>query len=154
MKKQLIAVAIAASFVGATTQVQAAGFQLAESSATGLGRAFAGEAAMADNPAAQGRNPAMLSYLEGRQISAGAIYVMPEVDALGQVSLASPLLPQAMTMNADALDVADNALVPNFYYSNQLNDSWTWGLALNSNYGLSTELPAAHAAPFLVTRQR
>ncbi len=52
MKKQLIAVAIAASFVGATTQVQAAGFQLAESSATGLGRAFAGEAAMADNPAA------------------------------------------------------------------------------------------------------
>ncbi|WP_412514032.1 outer membrane protein transport protein [Shewanella indica] len=146
MKKQLIAVAIAASFVGATTQVQAAGFQLAESSATGLGRAFAGEAAMADNPAVQGRNPAMLSYLEGRQISAGAIYVMPDVDATGQVSLASPLLPQSITMNADALDVADNAAVPNFYYSNQLNDSWTWGLALNSNYGLSTELPAAHAA--------
>lgn len=146
MKKQLIAVAIAASFVGATTQVQAAGFQLAESSATGLGRAFAGEAAMADNPAVQGRNPAMLSYLEGRQISAGAIYVMPDVDATGRVSLASPLLPQPITMNADALDVADNAAVPNFYYSNQLNDSWTWGLALNSNYGLSTELPAAHAA--------
>lgn len=148
MKKQLIAVAIAASFVGATTQVQAAGFQLAESSATGLGRAFAGEAAMADNPAAQGRNPAMLSYLEGRQISAGAIYVMPEVDAMGRVSLTSlsDKQPFSVTMNADALDVADNAAVPNFYYSNQLNDSWTWGLALNSNYGLSTELPAAHAA--------
>ncbi|MGI2855635.1 outer membrane protein transport protein [Shewanella algae] len=148
MKKQLIAVAIAASFVGATTQVQAAGFQLAESSATGLGRAFAGEAAMADNPAVQGRNPAMLSYLEGRQISAGAIYVMPEVDAMGRVSLTSlsDKLPFSVTMNADALDVADNAAVPNFYYSNQLNDSWTWGLALNSNYGLSTELPAAHAA--------
>ncbi|MBO2606100.1 outer membrane protein transport protein [Shewanella algae] len=148
MKKQLIAVAIAASFVGATTQVQAAGFQLAESSATGLGRAFAGEAAMADNPAAQGRNPAMLSYLEGRQISAGAIYVMPDVDATGRVSLTSlsDKLPFSVTMNADALDVADNAAVPNFYYSNQLNDSWTWGLALNSNYGLSTELPAAHAA--------
>lgn len=148
MKKQLIAVAIAASFVGATTQVQAAGFQLAESSATGLGRAFAGEAAMADNPAVQGRNPAMLSYLEGRQISAGAIYVMPEVDAMGRVSLTSlsDKQPFSVTMNADALDVADNAAVPNFYYSNQLNDSWTWGLALNSNYGLSTELPAAHAA--------
>ncbi|MFV7709315.1 outer membrane protein transport protein [Shewanella algae] len=148
MKKQLIAVAIAASFVGATTQVQAAGFQLAESSATGLGRAFAGEAAMADSPAAQGRNPAMLSYLEGRQISAGAIYVMPDVDATGRVSLTSlsDKLPFSVTMNADALDVADNAAVPNFYYSNQLNDSWTWGLALNSNYGLSTELPAAHAA--------
>ncbi|WP_226684857.1 MULTISPECIES: outer membrane protein transport protein [Shewanella] len=148
MKKQLIAVAIAASFVGATTQVQAAGFQLAESSATGLGRAFAGEAAMADNPAVQGRNPAMLSYLEGRQISAGAIYVMPDVDAMGRVSLTSlsDKQPFSVTMNADALDVADNAAVPNFYYSNQLNDSWTWGLALNSNYGLSTELPATHAA--------
>lgn len=147
MQKRLLTLAVTAALLSTTTQVHAAGFQLAEYSATGLGRAFAGEAAMADNASAQARNPAMLTYLEGRQLSAGGIYVMPNVDVKGDVSLSSPLLgPNPIVMNGDAIDVADDALVPNFYYSNQLNDQWTWGLAVNSNYGLATELPATHAA--------
>ncbi|QYJ85819.1 outer membrane protein transport protein [Shewanella mesophila] len=146
MNKRIISLAVLAAIAAPLSQVQAAGFQLAEYSSTGLGRAFAGEAAMADNASAQGRNPAMLTYLEGRQLSAGGIYVMPNVDVHGDVTLASPFLgSQTITMNADALDVAGDALVPNFYYSNQLNDQWTWGLALNSNYGLATEVPSTHA---------
>ncbi|KIO37703.1 outer membrane protein transport protein [Shewanella sp. cp20] len=145
MKKHILSLAVVAAIAAPLSQVQAAGFQLAEYSATGLGRAFAGEAAMADNAAAQARNPAMLTYLEGRQLSLGGIYVMPNVDVEGDVTLASPVLgPQPVTMNADALDVAGDALVPNFYYSNQLNDQWTWGLAVNSNYGLATEVPSTH----------
>ena len=145
MNKRIISLAVLAAIAAPLSQVQAAGFQLAEYSSTGLGRAFAGEAAMADNASAQGRNPAMLTYLEGRQLSAGGIYVMPNVDVHGEVTLASPFLgSQTMTMNADALDVAGDALVPNFYYSNQLNEQWTWGLALNSNYGLATEVPSTH----------
>ena len=147
MKKTVLTLAISAIVFGATTQVNAAGFQLAESSATGLGRAYAGEAAIADNASTQARNPAMLAYLEGRQLSAGGIYVMPNVDVLGDVSVTSPLLgSDAVVINADEIDVADNALVPNFYYSNQLNDHWTWGLALNSNYGLATETDTTSAA--------
>jgi len=148
MKKQQIALAISAAILGIAVQaqVQAAGFQLAESSATGLGRAFAGEGASAENASVQARNPAMLSYLEGRQMSVGAIYVMPSVNTPGDVTIASPLLPQAVTLNADVNDVANNAVVPNFYYSSQLNDRWTWGLAVNSNYGLSTELDTTAAA--------
>ncbi|KEK26896.1 aromatic hydrocarbon degradation membrane protein [Shewanella xiamenensis] len=147
MQKRLLTLAVTTALLSTTTQVHAAGFQLAEYSATGLGRAFAGEAAIADNASAQARNPAMLTYLEGRQLSAGGIYVMPNVDVKGDVSLSSPLLgPNPIVINGDALDVAGDALVPNFYYSNQLNDQWTWGLAVNSNYGLATELPATHAA--------
>ncbi|MBT1446520.1 OmpP1/FadL family transporter [Shewanella sp. JM162201] len=147
MKKTALTFAVSAALLGITTQVNAAGFQLAEYSATGLGRAFAGEAAMADNASAQARNPAMLSYLEGRQVSGGGIYVATEVDVTGDVHIASPVLgPQGVTLNADAYDVADSALIPNFYYSSQINDNWTWGLAVNSNYGLATELPATHAA--------
>ncbi|WP_394498099.1 outer membrane protein transport protein [Shewanella sp. ENK2] len=147
MKKTLLTVAVSAMLFGATTQVNAAGFQLAEYSSTGLGRAFAGEAAMADNASAQARNPAMLTYLEGRQLSAGAIYIMPNVDVVGDVSISSPILgPDPVIITADATDFADSAVVPNFYYSNQLNDNWTWGLAVNSNYGLATELDATHPA--------
>lgn len=63
----------------------AAGFQLAEYSAIGLGRAYAGEAAIADGADTQWRNPAMLTYLEGTQISVGGIYVNPNVDVNGYV---------------------------------------------------------------------
>ena len=147
MKKPILTLAVSAALLGSATYTQAAGFQLAEYSATGLGRAFAGEAAMADNAGAQARNPAMLTYLAGRQFSTGGIYVMPNVDVKGDVSISSPVLGSApLTLDADALDVADNALVPNFYYSSQINDQWTWGLAVNSNYGLTTEVSATHAA--------
>jgi long-chain fatty acid transport protein len=147
MKKTVLTLAISAIVFGATTQLKAAGFQLAESSATGLGRAFAGEAAIADNASTQARNPAMLAYLEGRQLSAGGVYVMPNVDVLGDVSITSPLLgSDAIVVDADAIDVADDALIPNFYYSNQLNDKWTWGLAVNANYGLATETSPSSAA--------
>jgi long-chain fatty acid transport protein len=147
MKKTVLTLAISALVVGSTAHVNAAGFQLAEFSATGQGRAFAGEAAMADNASAQGRNPAMLSYLEGQQFSAGGIYVMPNVDVNGDIYLSSPVFgPAPVMIQADAKDVADDALVPNFYYSHQLDANWTLGVALNSNYGLATETPENHAA--------
>lgn len=138
---------VATALLGAMTQAQAAGFQLAEYSATGQGRSFAGEAAMADNASTQARNPAMLTYLEGTNFSAGGIYVMPNVDVTGDIAIASPLFgPEPMMMNADAIDVADDALVPNFYLSHQLNEHWFLGFAVNSNYGLATEVSETHAA--------
>jgi long-chain fatty acid transport protein len=147
MKKTVLTLAISALVVGSTAPVNAAGFQLAEYSATGQGRAFAGEAAMADNASTQARNPAMLSYLEGQQVSLGGIYVMTNVDVDGDVSLRSPLFGSAeVVIPADGKDVADSALVPNFYYANPLNEDWTLGLGVNSNYGLATEVPADHAA--------
>ncbi|TXZ92037.1 outer membrane protein transport protein, partial [Vibrio cholerae] len=53
--KSSLAVAISALIAG---QVSAAGFQVAEHSASGLGRAFSGEAAVADNASVLARNPA------------------------------------------------------------------------------------------------
>ncbi|MCL1142880.1 outer membrane protein transport protein [Shewanella gaetbuli] len=147
MKKTSLTLAMTLAFLGTTSQIHAAGFQLAEYSSTGLGRAFAGEAAMADNAASQSRNPAMLSYLEGRQLSAGGIYVVPNIDVTGDIAISSPVFgDQVMHVPASAHDVAGPALVPNFYYSNQLNDQWTWGLTVNSNYGLATEIDKTHAA--------
>ena len=134
MKKRLITLAVSTAMLGAATQVQAAGFQLAEYSATGLGRAYAGEAAMADNAAAQFRNPAMLTYLEGTQVSTGAILVMPNIDVDGSVTFAGQTTPSS------AKDIAGDAVVPNFYVSHQLNEQWFLGLALGSNFGMATEL--------------
>ncbi len=50
MQKRLLTLAVTAALLTSTTQLHAAGFQLAEYSSTGLGRAFAGEAAMRITP--------------------------------------------------------------------------------------------------------
>ncbi|QSA20032.1 outer membrane protein transport protein, partial [Vibrio furnissii] len=53
--KKFLSIAVACGLASVSNLTQAAGFQLAEYSATGLGRAYAGEAAMADNAGAQWR---------------------------------------------------------------------------------------------------
>lgn len=120
----------------ASTNASAAGFQLAEYSATGLGRAYAGEAAMADNASAQWRNPAMLTYLEGTQVSGGVLYVDPNIDVKGT----------AKGAYTEAKDIAHSAPVPNLYMSHQINDQYFVGLALSSNYGMETELDKSFSA--------
>lgn len=138
MNKNKITLSLAAALtLGFSTSSMAAGFQLAEYSATGLGRAFAGEAAMADNASAQFRNPAMMTYLEGTQISTGAIYVDPNIDVKGELS--SPAVP-GMTIPTQAKDIAHSAVIPNFYISHRVNDQWAIGLAMATNYGMETEL--------------
>ncbi|HIF9183316.1 TPA: outer membrane protein transport protein [Photobacterium damselae] len=132
MNKQKITLSLAAAVaLGLTSNAMAAGFQLAEYSATGLGRAFAGEAAMADNASTQFRNPAMLTYLEGTQISTGAIYVDPNIDIKGKHSIFG---------QTGSSDFANDAVVPNFYFSRPLNDKFTLGLAFGTHFGMKTDL--------------
>ncbi|HDI3302828.1 TPA: outer membrane protein transport protein [Vibrio cholerae] len=139
--KTLLSCAVAFGLASVSTFTQAAGFQLAEYSATGLGRAYAGEAAMADNASAQWRNPAMLTYLEGSQVSAGAIYVNPNVDVEGTVNHA-----QLGKTHASSNDFAHDAVIPNFYLSHQLNEQMALGFALGTNYGMETDLGTEFAA--------
>ncbi|OOE93594.1 outer membrane protein transport protein [Salinivibrio sp. AR640] len=128
---KIVYLAVATALGSLSTTAHSAGFQLAETSATGLGRAFAGEAAMADNASAQFRNPALLSYLADTQVSAGGIYVNPNVDIDGQNSSTGP---------TSTDDVAHDAVIPNFYFSHQLDDRFTAGIALATNFGMETDL--------------
>lgn len=129
--KTLLSLAVAFSLASVSSATSAAGFQLAEYSATGLGRAYAGEAAMADNASAQWRNPAMLTYLEGTQISTGAIYVNPNINVDGT---------SAGSIKAESHDFAHDAIIPNLYISHKYNDQFAVGVALSTNYGMETDL--------------
>ncbi|MGR5131497.1 outer membrane protein transport protein [Vibrio alfacsensis] len=138
--KTLLSTAVAFSLLSTSGIVNAAGFQLAEYSATGLGRAYAGEAAMADNASSQWRNPAMLTYLEGTQVSVGAIYVNPNIDVDGTSTYIDG------PHNASSHDFAHDAIIPNFYLSHQYNDKLVVGFALGTNYGMETDLGKDFAA--------
>ncbi|CAK1696791.1 long-chain fatty acid transport protein [Vibrio crassostreae] len=135
MNKTLLSAAVAVGLLSTSTVTQAAGFQLAEYSATGLGRAYAGEAAMADGADAQWRNPAMLTYLEGTQVSVGAIYVDPNIDIDGTSTSM-----MGKTTSSNSSDFAHSAVIPNFYVSHKYNEKFALGFAAGTNYGMETDL--------------
>lgn len=85
--------------------------------------------------------PCNADLLEGTQVSAGAIYVNPNVDVEGTVNHA-----QLGKTHASSNDFAHDAVIPNFYLSHHLNEQVALGFALGTNYGMETDLGTEFAA--------
>ena len=88
--KSLLAVAVAI----VSSQAWSAGFQLNEFSSSGLGRAYSGEGAIADNAGSASRNPAAIMMFDRPSFSGGAIFVDPDVNVSGRS-------PSGRTLDAD-----------------------------------------------------
>lgn len=115
-----------------------AGFQISETSASGMGRANAGEAARVDNAGAMAKNPAVMSYFDKQAVSVVGHYIMPDINVEGTNNPGN--------QNADANDIAPSAFVPGAFYVMPINDQWAFGVALNSRFGLSTDYGDDYAA--------
>jgi long-chain fatty acid transport protein len=81
-----------------------------------------------------------LLHLEGTQVSGGAIYVNPNVDVDGTVTY------QGTDHDVSVSDYADDAVIPNFYLSHKVDEKFAVGVALGTNYGMSTDLGDDYAA--------
>ena len=125
MKINKVAFAVTALLTAG--QINAAGFQINEHSASGLGRAFAGEAAIGDDAASLARNPALMATFDRAQLSVVGTYIAPDVNITGSNDRNS------------AQDVAPAAVVPAMYYVQPINEQWAFGLAMYSNFGTGTE---------------
>ena len=132
-KKSLLAVTITTATL-ASQHALAAGFQLNSQSATGLGRAFAGDAVIADNASVMSRNAAAMSLFDRTEVSVGFNVIDSEVDVTGS-TYTSPLGSQSVedTTN-DATSV-----VPNFYLVHPVNEKFAVGLGVYSNFGTTNE---------------
>ncbi|HHF3042809.1 TPA: outer membrane protein transport protein [Vibrio diabolicus] len=141
-KKTLLAVTVAF----ASGQSMAAGFQINAQSATGIGRAFAGDAVIADNAAVMARNPAAMALFDKMELSLGfeSITSMIEVkDAKYNVN--TPL--GSSTVNvADTDDVGDTSIAPNIHLIVPVNDKFAWGVNAYSNFGTKTEFSDNYTA--------
>ncbi len=118
-------------------QAGAAGYQVGEHSASGLGRAFAGEAAIADNAAVMARNPAAMTRFNRVAISGALTVVDPDIDVEYGGSTAGK--------QQTAKDVAPVAFVPAAYMLVPVRPDLVMGLALFSSYGVTTEYPSDFA---------
>ncbi|MFA0120338.1 outer membrane protein transport protein, partial [Vibrio sp. 10N.261.48.A2] len=113
----------------------AAGFQVAEHSASGLGRAFSGEGAVADNASVLARNPAAMTLFDTAQFSGAVSVVDPEVD------ITQNNVPGSGGQSQTSKDVAPLQIVPGAYYISPINEQWAWGIGMFSNYGVATDYP-------------
>ncbi|MEL0634022.1 outer membrane protein transport protein [Pseudoalteromonas carrageenovora] len=125
---------IAASLAFVSADTFAAAFQLAEQNASGLGRAYAGEASIADDASVVARNPALMTLFKDKQLSVAAIGVVPDVSIEGE-STNNGIAPSAL--NDDS--IAPSAVVPAAYFTMPYNDKVSIGFGAFSNFGLSTE---------------
>ncbi|MFD1384146.1 outer membrane protein transport protein [Rhodanobacter aciditrophus] len=134
-RKTLISFAVAMS----AAQLHAAGFQLNAQSATGLGRAFAGDAVIGDNASVIARNPAAMSLFDKQQISVGFETITTDIE-VKDATYTGPNSSTSVSSNSANTDsVGDTSIAPNFYYVRPVNQKFAWGLNAYSNFGTKTE---------------
>ena len=119
----------------ASSNCFASGFAIVEQSVSSLGVSFAG-ALGGDDPSTMFFNPASITLLEGQQITAGLHVIDPSTKF--KATTANNTL--GMSLGTDnGGDGGVTAVVPNFYYTNKLNNKLSIGLGLNAPFGLATD---------------
>ena len=129
----------------------AAAFQLVEVSTSGLGRAYAGDAAMAEDASVVATNPALMSLFNRPVVSVGGMYIRPNVDLDGKINSVngtpvSAYSAYGVSSDASHKNIAPSAFIPNLYYVHPINEKFSVGGGANVNYGLKTEFDKNYSA--------
>lgn len=111
----------------------ASGFQLQEQSASGIGNAFAGSAAVAENASTIYFNPAGMTQLQGVQVSGGVAAIGPSYKFSNAASSST---------GGNGGDAGSWAGVPNGYASWGVTKDLYLGLGISAPFGLKTEYAA------------
>ena len=134
-QRNLIALTVASTLAGASTLASAAGFALIEQSASGLGNAFAGAAATAEDASTIFFNPAGMALLPEREVVVAAHYIAPSFNFSDNGSTGAAL----QTKGGDGGNAGSGVVVPNVYFSMAVTPQVWIGLGINAPFGLKTE---------------
>ena len=130
--KKVVAIAVAAALGGLTSGAIAGGFAIGTQSGSGVGNAFAGGAAAADDASVAWYNPAAMTLIPGMQV-AGALHMLKPSFKFENNGSTSP------AGTGEGGDGGDWAYVPNAFFTMAINPNLSFGLALNVPFGLTTE---------------
>lgn len=122
-----------------TSAVYSAGFALIENSASGMGNAFAGSAAVAEDASTIWFNPAGMTYLgdniDSKSLLSSAAHIVSSKTIFTDKGSIAP------TSNIDGTKDANGrhtALIPNLYYMRKIKPRLTFGVSLNAPFGSTT----------------
>jgi long-chain fatty acid transport protein len=131
MKKSILSAALLAT----PMLSNAAGFALIEQSGSGMGNAYAGAAAIAEDASTIYFNPAGMTYIEGTQVVGALHLIRPR----GRFNNEDSDPATGKPLGGEGGDIGDLAFVPNFYYKRDISDAVKFGLGVGAPFGLKTE---------------
>lgn len=130
-EKQFVRIIAAAFSVIAAGSTGAAGFSLIEQNASGIGNAYAGQAASAQDASTIFFNPAGMTLLPEKQLVLAGHLIKPSAEFSGTVSPAIG--------GGDGGDAGSVAFVPNGYFAYRLTPDVHLGIGMFAPFGLKTE---------------
>ncbi|MDH2918671.1 MAG: outer membrane protein transport protein [Sideroxydans sp.] len=132
-KKTVLHYSVMAALLLMTGSAAASGFALIEQNASGLGNAYAGGAAIADDASTVFFNPAGMSRLKGKQLVVAGHLITPSAKFSGTGGAGT-------NMGGDA---GGTAFVPNAYFVMEVQPKLNFGVGLNAPFGLQTSYDPA-----------
>jgi long-chain fatty acid transport protein len=128
----------------AAGQAFGAGFALQENSGSGLGNAYAGGAAAAEDASTVWSNPAGMARIQTNQVAAAINLITPSMKFSNSASIAAAQQP----LGGDGGDAGSLAVVPNLYAVLPITKEWAFGIGVNAPFGLVTEYDNSWAGRF------
>jgi long-chain fatty acid transport protein len=110
-------------------------FALQEQSGSGLGNAFAGGAAAAEDASTIFFNPAGMSRLPGMQAVVAGSLICLQAKFSDNGSQPAAL----QTLGGNGGDAGSCAVVPALYFAAPINNQWSAGIGVNAPFGLKTD---------------
>jgi long-chain fatty acid transport protein len=142
---KLVHLAVTAALAAIPGLSHSSGFSLTEQSSSGLGNAYSGSAAAAEDASTIYFNPAGLSLLPaGKQISVSGHYIAPSNSFNNSGSVGATGVPAGNFGGGSGV----GALVPNAYFAMSLSPQWSLGVGLGVPFGLSTKYDSSWGGRF------
>ena len=142
--ERIVATGILAALMAVSGTAAASGFALIEQSASGLGNAYAGGAASAEDASTVFFNPAGMSRLPGKQIVIAVNAIQPSVKFSNTGSTPATARP----LGTAPAEAGSLAFIPNGYFSMEINPQTKFGIGVNVPFGLKTDYPAGWVGRF------
>ncbi len=134
-RQSLLGISVAGALLTMSGNAAASAFALIEQS-SGLGNAFAGGAAGAEDATTIFFNPAGMSRLKGKQVSVAGSFIKPTAK-FSDTGSATALAQTSKGGNGG--DAGSLTLVPNTYMVTEIDPALRFGLGINVPFGLKTE---------------
>jgi long-chain fatty acid transport protein len=125
-KQTMVSWSVAGALLAMSGSVAASGFALIEQNASGLGNAYAGGAAIAEDASTVFFNPAGMTRLSGKQVVVAGHLINPSAKFTSSTGVSGG-------------DAGGLAFVPNAYFAMEMKPGLKVGLGLNAPFGLQTE---------------
>jgi long-chain fatty acid transport protein len=139
MEKKVVALAVASALsLSFALRAEASAFALHEQGVSGLGNAYAGAAAVAEDASTVWWNPAGMSRLpRGKHLLVGLHFIDPNTRFKNNGS--TPAAASNPSLVGDGGDAGMTASVPNLFWAMDLGPAWSFGLGINVPFGLMTQ---------------